>query len=370
MRLTYFLTGTLLTVASTAANAQVERCSDVLISNNVAWQYDSSVRIATMNLIDRSNFEEKKKSLSIGGDFIVDAIPISAFASYDDFNVARQREVQKSTFKYDRSESAFYIAQYVPREAFASYTDCLRIKSQQTYGLHLIPIEVASDYVSIDLLWNSPPPVQTATLKTEIEGGSFTQPPQLQLPPSNYYPLNIKREPDKPLRLTVSANGFKPERLAIPAATKPPMTDIPPWEITGYRPRIEVVAHIQSLGDQKGVGGEWVGTKGRSLRLEGFAFDINDKVQGISLEYMCHIEGYGDTAYMGEGTFCGTRGEKRRVEGFAAKLVGPAAQYFSLNYSCHIEGVGDAGPMTSEQYCGTRGDKRRIEALMISIVRK
>lgn len=355
---------------STIAYSQVERCSDVLISNKVNWQYDSSVRIATMNLIDRSNFEEKKRSLSLGGEFIVDAIPISAFANFDDFNASRQREIQKSTFKYDRYDSAYFLAQYVPSEAFGAYTECLRIKSQQTYGLHLIPVEVSTDYVSIDLLWNSPPPVQTADIKAEIEGGSFTQPYPLNLPPSNYHPLNIKRQPNKPLRVTISANGFKPERLAIPVKEKPPLDGIPPWEVTGYRPRIEVLAHVQSFGDVKGVGGEWVGTKGQSLRLEGFSLDITDNVPGLSLQYFCHVEGFGDTTYMSEGSYCGTRGERRRTEGYGAKLVGPAAQFYNLTYSCHLQGIGDVGPMTSEQYCGTRGESRRMEAIQISIVRK
>lgn len=353
-----------------AAFAQVERCADALISNNVAWQYDSSLRIATMNLINRSNFDEKKKTLSLGGDFIVNSIPISAFANYDDFSSARNQEIQKSSFNYNQSESAYYVAQYVPSEAFSAYTECLRIRSQQTYGMHLIPIEVSDDYVSVDLLWNSPPPVGIATLTTEIEGGTFTNSPPSQLPPSNYHALNIRREKDKPLRLTISANGFKPERLSIPQVIRPPIHETPPWEVTGYQPRLEVLVHLEGVGDVKGVGNEWVGTKGQNRRLEGFALDVADKLPSVSLEYMCHIEGSGDTAFINEGNFCGTRGEKRRLEGFAARLSGDAARFYKVSYWCHLQGIGDVGPFESEQFCGTRGEKRRLESLKISIIRK
>lgn len=291
------------------AQAQAERCSDVLISSNVAWQYDTSLRIATMNLIDRSNFESKRKSLSGGADFIVNGTPISAFANFDQFNEARSREVQQSRFNYDFNESAYYVAQFVPREAFSAYVECLRIRKQQAVGLHLIPIEISPDYFAADIFWNSPPPGTPATLRVELAGGSFTEEPPETMSAQSYHPLNVRRVEGQPMRLTVSANGFQPERIAIPRYEAP--AKVEPWEIKGFRPRIEVLTHIQSLADIKGVGGEWVGTKGRSLRLEGLSLDITDNVPGLGLEYMCHIEGSGDTPYMSEPRFCGTRGESR-----------------------------------------------------------
>lgn len=350
------------------AHAQAERCSDALISSNVAWQYDTSLRIATMNLIDRSNFESKRKSLSAGADFIVSGIPISAFGSFDEFSEARSREVQQSRFNYDFNESSYYVAQFVPREAFTAYVECLRIRKQQAVGLHLIPIEISPDYFAADIFWNSPPPGTPATLKVELAGGQFTEKPPEAMSAQSYHPLNVQRTEGQPLRVTVAANGFQPERISIPRYVAP--EKVQPWEIKGYRPRIEVLAHVQSMGDVKGVGGEWVGSRGRRLRQEGLQLNITDNVPGLRLEYMCHIEGSGDTLYMGEEQYCGTRGESRRIEGWAVRLVGPAAPFFTLQYWCHLEGVGDSGPMTNEQYCGTRGEKRRMEAIKLVVERK
>lgn len=358
-------------VASIAqANAQDERCADALVSNNVAWEYDNSLRIATMSLIDRSNFEEKKRSLSLGGSFIVDALPISAYGSYDDFDQARSRELKKSTLNYDRREWAMYVAQYVPVEAFNAYSDCIRAKGQSSFGIHLIPVSIEDDYVALDLYWNPAPPVTAAKLKTEISGGDFTVSPPVELPPSTFHPLNVRRKQGEPLRLTVSANGFKPARLSVPLLVLPPASAKQPWEISGYRPRIDVVTHLQGVGDTKGRETSWVGTTGQSRRLEGFSADITDNIPGLSIEYMCHIEGFGDYTWIKEGKYCGTRGESRRLEGFAIRATGPAAAFFDVSYRCHLEGSGDSQVLLNGQYCGTRGESRRVEAILIEIKRK
>jgi len=85
------------------------------------------------------------------------------------------------------------------------------------------------------------------------------------------------------------------------------------------------VVHVQNLGDQPLGDSHWAGTKGQSLRLEGFALDFAPTVPGIGLEYMCHLQNIGDTALMPGESFCGTRGQSRRLEGFAIQLTGPEA---------------------------------------------
>jgi hypothetical protein len=135
---------------------------------------------------------------------------------------------------------------------------------------------------------------------------------------------------------------------------------------------IRGVVHVESF--QKDLPlqeAQWAGTKGRSLRLEGFAVNPSPPIPGLGLEYMCHLQGTGDTHYwMPAGSFCGTRGESRRLEGLAIRLTGTDSARYDIYYGCHLEGRGDTGPVSNGGFCGTRGESRRLEALAIWIFPK
>jgi hypothetical protein len=122
---------------------------------------------------------------------------------------------------------------------------------------------------------------------------------------------------------------------------------------------------VQNLGDQPLGDSHWAGTKGQSLRLEGFALDFAPTVPGIGLEYMCHLQNIGDTVLMPGESFCGTRGQSRRLEGFAIQLTGPEAAKYDVYYGCHLQDIGDTGPVKNGEFCGTRGQSRRLEALVV-----
>lgn len=366
-----FFVGTAIAMAiPSIASAQQQDCSQALVSSSVSWQYDRTLKLSMLNMIDNSNFEQSKVDFSGGITLPVDGVPINAFANFSDFEQARSREFQRSEFDFSEEESALYAAQFVPADAFDAYETCLRLNAQQNYGLHLIPREVSPDFVSIDLLWNSPPPVQDATLRFELFGGQATADLPDVLPPSNYSAVNFQRNEGQPLRLIVSANGFQPVRLTVPTADLPEAAALQPYEVTGYRPDLEISAHVQTIGDIAGGEGRWVGTRGRGLRLEGFSVSIDEEIPSLEIEYMCHVQGGGDTPWRNEGEFCGSRGEGRRLEGLAFRLQGNAAQFFDIEYRCHLQGSGDSQTYRNGQYCGSRGQSRRLEAFELSIVRK
>jgi uncharacterized protein YjdB len=132
-------------------------------------------------------------------------------------------------------------------------------------------------------------------------------------------------------------------------------------------PGIDVLVHLQDVGDTNGRAGEWVGTKGQSRRLEGFALTMKHAPAGLGLEYMCHVQDVGDTAWVSGGEFCGSRGQSRRVEGFAVRLTGPAAQQYRVRYACHLQDIGDTAEIGDGEFCGTRGQSRRLEAFTVRI---
>ncbi len=135
-------------------------------------------------------------------------------------------------------------------------------------------------------------------------------------------------------------------------------------------PQLNITAHIQSAGDLPGREGTWVGTKGAGKRLEGFSATIEAQKQILEIEYMCHIQGFGDTTWLQSEQFCGTRNEGRRIEGLAFRLKGSMASKFDVQYQCHLQGIGDTETKSNGDFCGTAGEQRRLEAFKVSVIPK
>ncbi|MCY7382814.1 MAG: hypothetical protein LH628_09605 [Microcoleus sp. CAN_BIN18] len=128
---------------------------------------------------------------------------------------------------------------------------------------------------------------------------------------------------------------------------------------------LKVLAHIQGIGDRTFSDKEYAGTKAKGLRVEGFQIKIEPPVPGLNLQYMAHVEGVGDTAWIDEGELAGFRGKAKRIEGFAARLTGPEADKYDVSYTAHIQNVGDTPVTSNGQYCGTRGKGLRVEGMMV-----
>lgn len=132
-------------------------------------------------------------------------------------------------------------------------------------------------------------------------------------------------------------------------------------------PALRVRAHLEGYGDRMGRESEFIGTRGEYRRLEGFQIEIATPVPNLSLQYMAHLEGIGDTPMVPEGNFVGTRGQHRRLEGFTIELTGSAAGNYNLFYLAHLQGIGDTPLMTGGNFCGTRGQSRRVEGILVRI---
>lgn len=55
------------------------------------------------------------------------------------------------------------------------------------------------------------------------------------------------------------------------------------------------------------------------------------------------------------------------MEGLAIKLTGPEAPKYDIYYACHLEDIGDTNFVLDGGFCGTRGQSRRLEALTMGI---
>lgn len=133
---------------------------------------------------------------------------------------------------------------------------------------------------------------------------------------------------------------------------------------------IDVLVHLEGIGDQFFQEGEFAGTRGQSRRLEGFQLTFHPHHDKLSMQYMAHLQDIGDVSWVSEGNFVGTRGQSRRLEGFAIKLTGEHASEYTVEYMAHLEGMGDTGWYRDGAFCGTRGQSRRVEGICVNVYRK
>ncbi|WP_199248273.1 hypothetical protein [[Phormidium] sp. ETS-05] len=126
---------------------------------------------------------------------------------------------------------------------------------------------------------------------------------------------------------------------------------------------------MERFGDRVFNGGEFAGTKGKALRLEGFSLNLEPPVPGLGLRYMACLEGVGDTPWVTDGEFIGSRGSSKRLEGFAVELTGNLAANYDVFYTAHIQNIGDVPTCSNGKFCGTRSGLR-IEAIRVWIQQK
>lgn len=125
---------------------------------------------------------------------------------------------------------------------------------------------------------------------------------------------------------------------------------------------LDVTAHVQDHGDKKIPEGQHlVSFPGK--RIEGF--EINFTIPDVEFKYMAHLENMGDTAWTSHGNFIGTRGQSRRLEGFAVRLEGPAAEAYDVKYYVQMEGVEKSPIASNGQFAGSRGQSRQVEGFAI-----
>ncbi|MEO1760640.1 MAG: hypothetical protein AAFR83_01390 [Cyanobacteria bacterium J06629_18] len=129
---------------------------------------------------------------------------------------------------------------------------------------------------------------------------------------------------------------------------------------------LQYMAHIQNWGDTNYISQpQWCGTRNQSLRLEGFRIRLAPGSDHVNLRYKAHLQNIGDTSWHFLGEFIGTRGEKRRLEAFAIEVVGEAASRYDVYYKAHIQNLQDTGWEKNGSWCGTRGQKLRVESIAI-----
>ncbi len=139
---------------------------------------------------------------------------------------------------------------------------------------------------------------------------------------------------------------------------------------SGRVPPLFAMAHISSVGDTWRTQGEYLGLRGQAKSVEGIQVNFSPAVPGLGLEYMVHMQGLGDSAWMPAGWFAGTRGQNRPIEGLAFRLTGPEAWRYDVDYMVSMRNAGDTVWVTNGTFAGSRGQARPIDGYAVVIRRR
>ena len=143
---------------------------------------------------------------------------------------------------------------------------------------------------------------------------------------------------------------------------------------------INYMTHVQGYGDQKYVcDGAMSGTQGESKRLEGIRIklDTYKTLAGGSVHYLTHVqnEGWqGDendiSTWKKDGEFAGTSGKSYRLEAIRIALSGDMAAKYDIYYRVHVQNLGWLDWACNGEVAGTTGFSYRLEGIEIKLVEK
>jgi hypothetical protein len=132
---------------------------------------------------------------------------------------------------------------------------------------------------------------------------------------------------------------------------------------------LELLVHIQNVGDRSVGANEFAGTRGESRALNGFQVRFNPPVEGLGLQYLARVHDQRDFMAR-DGEYAGVRDESLPLEEFAIELTGPNAARYDVYYMAHIQDIGDTPFSKNGEFCGSRGQGKRIEGILVRVVPK
>lgn len=163
------------------------------------------------------------------------------------------------------------------------------------------------------------------------------------------------------MRLGRDPSGAQQEApAAIPSQTSP--TSVAAAEA-------DIVAHIQRTGDVASQIGEWAGTRGSRLWIEGFSLTPHDSIKPTDLEYQAVLGRGWLSPWIDGGKFCGSRGMALPLLGLKVRLKGGAAKTHECSCSATFVDGSAVGPVPADETCESES-LAALEAFQIVIRRR
>ena len=136
-------------------------------------------------------------------------------------------------------------------------------------------------------------------------------------------------------------------------------------------PNVSYRTHVENVGWQGWrTNGQFAGTSGRALRLEGININLSNKQYSGGICYKTHVQNIGWQGWRYDGEMSGTSGRALRLEAINIELYGDMARYYDVYYRVHAQDVGWMGWAKNGQSAGTAGYARRLEGIQILVLPK
>lgn len=143
------------------------------------------------------------------------------------------------------------------------------------------------------------------------------------------------------LQVTKLSGEVAPSAAAAPA---PQLAAAPAAES-------EIIAHVQRTGDVTGRIGDWIGTRGSRLWVEGFGIAPQDGITADEIEYQAVLGRGWLSPWVEGGKYCGSRGMALPLLGMTMRLKGAAARTWDLSYSATFTDGSAVGPVPGGETC-------------------
>jgi hypothetical protein len=172
--------------------------------------------------------------------------------------------------------------------------------------------------------------------------------------------VRVSRGPGQVLVTVYQAPGASPDsaprlqvmRLGPEPAAAPPASAARQGQAAAVSAEeADVVAHVQRTGDVPAKFGEWVGTRGSQLWIEGFGLTPRDGIKPTDVEYQAVLGRGWLSPWIEGGKFCGSRGMALPLLGLKVRLKGAAAKTHECSYAATFVDGASVGPVAGGETC-------------------
>jgi hypothetical protein len=214
---------------SAVAQGLDENCWTGAIMEHRLFSSDDRLYLAMLNEITAENFSDRKKSY--GGGLDIEGFSLSG--DYGDFDSARRKEFQRSSFSENRESSVSYIEQAVSSKGLEAVQRCMELKSRSVAGIHMWVQKLTARNALVAMYWQPPPlgsqrvTVAVATWEGTTTGRQVV-PRSLGLNETRSF--SIARSPTAEVLIAVNVSGYT-SHVSIPPTPPSPM---PQWIASEY----------------------------------------------------------------------------------------------------------------------------------------
>lgn len=132
----------------------------------------------------------------------------------------------------------------------------------------------------------------------------------------------------------------------------------------------EIVLHIERVGDQRFIGGDWSGNCGGKRRVEAFSIRPIEALLAADIEYKAFGPNGRETPWVSDAKLCGSRGRGMPITGFAVQVSERLRERFDVVYEASFFESGVTGPFWNGAPCKGHRQDDPLEAVRIRLTER